>query len=46
MAVEGEAPENLVRDHRSGYNGFVHLMAWGAGLSFVAAMVVIALIAS
>ncbi|HYJ29903.1 MAG TPA: hypothetical protein VEW25_06125 [Allosphingosinicella sp.] len=44
MAAEGEAPENMVRDHRSGYEGFVSLMKWGAILSFITAMLVIVLI--
>lgn len=46
MAAEGEAPEKLLRDHRSGYTAFVHLMKWGAILSFVAAILVIIVIAS
>jgi hypothetical protein len=46
MAAESDAPEKLLRDHRGGYTGFVHLMKWGALLSFIAAMIVIALIAS
>jgi hypothetical protein len=46
MAVEGEAPEKMLRDHRGGYTGFVHLMKWGAIISFVTAMLVIVVIAS
>ena len=46
MAVEGEAPEKMLRDHRSGYTGFVHLMKWGAIISFVAAMLIIVVISS
>jgi hypothetical protein len=44
MAAEGDVPEGMVRDHRSGYEGFVSLMKWGAILSFIAAMIVIVLI--
>ena len=46
MAAEGEAPEKMLRDHRSGYVAFVHLMKWGAIVSFVTAMLVILIIAS
>jgi hypothetical protein len=46
MAAEGEAPEKMLRVHRGGYTGFVQLMKWGALFSFVAAIVVILLIAS
>jgi hypothetical protein len=40
MAAEGEVPERMVREHRSGYEGFVALMKWGAIVSFVTAIVV------
>lgn len=46
MAAEGEAPEKMLRDHRSGYVAFVHLMKWGAIVSFIAAMLVVLIIAS
>lgn len=45
MAADVEAPEKMLRDHRSGYTGFVHLMKWGAIVSFVSAILVILLIA-
>jgi hypothetical protein len=45
MAVEGEVPEKMMREHRSGYDGFVWLMKWGAILSFIIAMLVVFLIA-
>ena len=44
MAAEGEIPERMVREHRSGYEGFVALMKWGAILSFIAAILVMFLI--
>jgi hypothetical protein len=46
MAAEGEVPERMLRDHRSGYDGFVTLMKWGAVLSFIVALIVIAIISS
>ncbi len=46
MAVEGEAPEKMLRDHRSGYTGFVHLMKWGTIICFIAAMLIIVVISS
>ena len=45
MAAEGEVPERMVREHRSGYDGFVSLMKWGAIVSLVTALIVILLIA-
>ena len=45
MAAEGEVPERVVRDHRSGYEGFVTLMKWGAILSFLIGILVMFLIA-
>jgi hypothetical protein len=44
MAAEGEVPERMVREHLSGYEGFVSLMKWGAIVSFVTALFVIFLI--
>ena len=44
MAAEGEIPERMVREHRSGYEGFVALMKWGAILSFITAILVMFLI--
>jgi|GEM_PF-2803124 len=44
MAAEGEFPERMVREHRSGYEGFVALMKWGAILSFITAILVMFLI--
>jgi len=46
MAVEGEVPEKMLRDHRSGYTGFVHLMKWAAIICFIAAMLIIVVISS
>ena len=40
MAAEGEVPERMLRDHRSGYEGFVALMKWGAILSFITGILV------
>jgi hypothetical protein len=45
MAAEGEVPERMLREHQDGYHGFVGLMKWGAILSFIAAIVVMFLIA-
>ena len=45
MAAEGEVPERMVREHRSGYDGFVSLMKWGALISLLTALFVILLIA-
>ena len=45
MAAEGEVPEKMMKDHRSGYESFVGLMKWGAILSFVTAILVMFLIA-
>jgi hypothetical protein len=44
MAAEGELPEKMLRDHRSGYEGFIGMMKWGAVISFILAMLVIWLI--
>ena len=44
MAAEGEIPEKMLREHRSGYEGFVSLMKWGAIVSLVTAFIVIFLI--
>jgi hypothetical protein len=44
MAAEGEVPERMVREHRSGYEGFVTLMKWGAILSFVTGILVMFII--
>lgn len=44
MAAEGEAPEKMLKEHRSGYDGFVSLMKWGTILSFIAAMLVVLII--
>ena len=44
MAAEGEVPEKMMREHRSGYDGFVALMKWGAILSLIATFFVILLI--
>jgi hypothetical protein len=46
MAAEGEVPERVLRAHRSGYDGFVSLMKWGAVVSFIVALIVIAIISS
>lgn len=45
MAAEGEVPERMMREHRSGYDGFVALMKWGAVVSFVTAILVMFVIA-
>ena len=45
MAAEGEVPERMVREHRSGYESFVSLMKWGAILSFITGILVMFLIA-
>lgn len=45
MAAEGEVPERMVREHQSGYDGFVSLMKWGTAISLVTALFVILLIA-
>ena len=45
MAATGDA-EREVRSHRQTYGGFTALMKWGALLSFVAAMIVIFIIAN
>jgi hypothetical protein len=44
MAAEGEVPEKMMRDHRSGYEGFVTLMKWGAIVSLLSALFVILII--
>lgn len=44
MAAEGEIPEKMIREHRSGYDGFVAMMKWGAILSFITALIVMYLI--
>lgn len=44
MAAEGEIPERMIREHRSGYEGFVSLMKWGAIISLIVAFFVILLI--
>ncbi len=44
MAAEGQVPEKMMREHRSGYDGFVSLMKWGAILSLISAFIVILLI--
>jgi di/tricarboxylate transporter len=46
MAAEGEVPERMLRAHRSGYDGFVWMMKWGAVLSFIVALIVIAIISN
>jgi len=46
MAADGEVPERMVRDHVSGYEGFVSLMKWGAIVSLVTGFVVILLISN
>ena len=45
MAAEGEIPERMLKEHRSGYEGFVWLMKWGAILSFITAIFVVLIIA-
>ena len=44
MAAEGDVPERMLRDHRSGYEGFVALMKWGAILSFIIGILVMVVI--
>ena len=44
MAAEGEIPEKMIREHRSGYDGFVALMRWGAIISLIVTFIVIFLI--
>ncbi|HEX8644665.1 MAG TPA: aa3-type cytochrome c oxidase subunit IV [Allosphingosinicella sp.] len=44
MAAEGEVPEKMMREHTSGYEGFLSMMKWGAIISFVAAILVILVI--
>ena len=46
MAAEGEVPERVLREHRSGYDGFVALMKWGAILSLITALLVIVIISN
>lgn len=46
MAAEGEAPERMLKDHVSGYEGFVSLMKWGAIISIVTGFIVIFLISN
>ena len=41
MAAEGEVPERMLREHRSGYDGFVALMKWGAIVSLIVTFLVI-----
>jgi hypothetical protein len=45
MAAEGEVPEKMMREHASGYAGFLAMMKWGAILSFIIAILVMFLIA-
>jgi hypothetical protein len=40
MAAEGEVPPKMMREHQSGYDGFIWMMKWGAILSFITAMLV------
>ncbi len=40
MAADGESPQKVMREHQSGYDGFVWMMKWGAILSFITAMLV------
>jgi len=44
MAAESEVPEKMMREHVSGYAGFLSMMKWGAIVSFFAAIIVIFLI--
>ena len=44
MAAEGDIPERELREHLSGYEGFVGLMKWGAIISLVVTFLVIFLI--
>ena len=44
MAAQGEAPEKMLKDHRSGYEGFVTMMKWGTVVAFIAAIFVILII--
>ena len=44
MAAEGEAPEKMLKVHRSGYDGFVTMMKWGTIVSFIVAILVILII--
>ena len=44
MAAEVEIPEKMMREHRTGYEGFVALMKWGAVVSLITALIVIFLI--
>ena len=45
MAAEGEVPEKMLREHWSGYEGFVRLMKWGAAVSLITALLVMFIIA-
>ncbi|HZF93524.1 MAG TPA: aa3-type cytochrome c oxidase subunit IV [Allosphingosinicella sp.] len=40
MAAEGDAHPKMIREHQSGYDGFIWMMKWGAVLSFIVAMLV------
>ena len=45
MAAEGEAHPKMLREHQSGYDGFIWMMKWGAVAAFIVAMLVMYLIA-
>ena len=44
MAAEGDIPEKMLREHQSGYDGFVALMKWGTIISLIAAAIVVLII--
>ena len=46
MAAEGEIPERMMREHRSGYEAFVAMMKWGAILSLITALIVVLIISN
>lgn len=46
MAAEGEVPERMLKDHVSGYEGFVSLMKWGTIISVLIGFLVMFVISN
>jgi hypothetical protein len=44
MAADSDTPPKMMREHQSGYDGFIGMMKWGAIVSFIIAMFVVWLI--
>ncbi|HEX8526743.1 aa3-type cytochrome c oxidase subunit IV [Allosphingosinicella sp.] len=44
MAAEGEVPEQMLKEHWSGYERFIRLVKWTAIASFIATFLVILVI--